>query len=68
MNRLTLLANLETDIQVALSLLKLKKGLRDVSETRLVGNVFACEILTTLDKQQVQSLLSSRFGRAIQVR
>jgi hypothetical protein len=68
MNKMSLVANFETDLQVAISLLKLNRGIKDASEARRVGNVFVCDILTPLDKKNVQGLISSRFGRAIQVR
>jgi len=68
MNRMAIFAAFEADMQVALSLLKLKKAVIDSTETKKVNNLFACEIFSRKTKKEVQAILSARFGRAIQVK
>jgi|Wag4MinimDraft_6_1082665.scaffolds.fasta_scaffold21541_3 hypothetical protein len=64
---MNIVAGYQTDLEMALNWLRLKKALQDVSEQRKEGNLYIATIRTKMNRSEVQKLLTDRFGHYVKV-
>jgi hypothetical protein len=64
---MNIVAGYQTDLELALNWLRLKKALQDVSEQRKEGNLYIATIRTKMNRSEVQKLLTDRFGHYVKV-
>ena len=64
---MNIVAGYQTDLEMALNWLRLKKALQDVSEQRKSGNLYIATIRTKMNRAEVQKLLTDRFGHYVKV-
>jgi hypothetical protein len=64
---MNIVAGYQTDLEMALNWLRLKKALQDVSEQRKSGNLYIATIRTKMNRSEVQKLLTDRFGHYVKV-
>jgi hypothetical protein len=64
---MNIVAGYQTDLEMALNWLHLKKALQDVSEQRKSGNLYIATIRTKMNRSEVQKLLTDRFGHYVKV-
>lgn len=64
---MNIIAGYQTDLEIALNWLRLKKALYDVSEQRKEGNLYIATIRTKMNRSEVQKLLTERFGHYVKV-
>lgn len=64
---MNIVAGYQSDLEMALNWLRLKKALQDVSEQRKEGNLYIATIRTKMNRSEVQKLLTGRFGHYVKV-
>jgi len=64
---MNLVAGYQTDLEMALNLLRLKKALADVGEIRKQNGLYIATIKSKMNRSEVQKILSDRFGHYVKV-
>lgn len=64
---MNLVAGYQTDLEMALNWLRLKKALADVGETRKQNGLYIATIKSKMNRSEVQKILSDRFGHYVKV-
>lgn len=64
---MNIVAGYQTDLEIALSWLRLKKALSDVSDQRKQGTLYIATIKSKMNRSEVQKLLTDRFGHYVKV-
>jgi hypothetical protein len=64
---MTVVAGFQTDLELALNWLRLKKALVDVGDTRKQNGLYIVTIKSKISRSEVQKILSDRFGHFVKV-
>jgi hypothetical protein len=64
---MNIVAGYQTDLEMALNWLRLKKALSDVSDQRKQGTLYIATIKSKMNRSEVQKLLTDRFGHYVKV-
>jgi len=64
---MNLVAGYQTDLEMALNWLRLKKALADVGEIRKQNGLYIATIKSKMNRSEVQKILSDRFGHYVKV-
>ena len=64
---MNIVAGYQTDLEMALNWLRLKKVITDVSEQRKQGNLYIATIRSKMKRSEVQKVLTDRFGHYVKV-
>ena len=64
---MNIVAGYQTDLEMALNWLRLKKVITDVSEQRKQGNLYIATIRSKMNRSEVQKVLTDRFGHYVKV-
>lgn len=64
---MNIVAGYQTDLEMALNWLRLKKVITDISEQRKQGNLYIATIRTKMNRSEVQKVLTDRFGHYVKV-
>lgn len=64
---MNIVAGYQTDLDLALSWLRLKKAINDASETRKQNGLYIVTIKSKMNRSEVQKILSDRFGHYVKV-
>jgi hypothetical protein len=64
---MNLVAGYQTDLEMALNWLRLKKALADVGEIRKQNGLYIATIKSKMNRSEVQKILSDRFGHHVKV-
>jgi hypothetical protein len=64
---MNVVAGYQTDLEMALNWLRLKKMITDVSEQRKQGNLYIATIKSKMNRSEVQKVLTDRFGHYVKV-
>jgi hypothetical protein len=64
---MNIIAGYQTDLEMAINWLRLKKALQDVSAQRKEGSLYIATIRTKMNRSEVQKLLTDRFGHYVKV-
>lgn len=64
---MNIVAGYQTDLEMALNWLRLKKAISAVGETRKQNGLYIASIRSKMNRSEVQKILSDRFGHYIKV-
>lgn len=64
---MNIVAGYQTDLEMALNWLRLKKVISAVGETRKQNGLYIASIRSKMNRSEVQKILSDRFGHYIKV-
>lgn len=64
---MNIVAGYQTDLEMALNWLRLKKMITDISEQRKQGNLYIATIKSKMNRSEVQKVLTDRFGHYVKV-
>lgn len=64
---MNIVAGYQTDLEMALNWLRLKKVISDVGNQRKQGTLYIATIKSKMNRSEVQKLLTDRFGHYVKV-
>ncbi len=64
---MNIVAGYQTDLEMALNWLRLKKAITDVSDQRKQGTLYIATIKSKMNRSEVQKILTDRFGHYVKV-
>ena len=64
---MNIVSGYQTDLEMALNWLRLKKVITDASEQRKQGNLYIATIRSKMNRSEVQKVLTDRFGHYVKV-
>ena len=64
---MNIVAGYQTDLEMALNWLRLKKAISDVSDQRKQGTLYIATIKSKMNRSEVQKILTDRFGHYVKV-
>jgi hypothetical protein len=64
---MNIVAGYQTDLEMALNWLRLKKVISAVGETRKQNGLYIASIRSKMNRSEVQKILSDRFGHYVKV-
>lgn len=64
---MNIVAGYQTDLELALNWLRLKKAISSTGETRKQNGLYIAPIRSKMNRSEVQKILSDRFGHYVKV-
>jgi len=64
---INIVAGFQTDLEMAINWLHLKKAISGVGEQRRQGNLYIVPVRTKMNRTEVQKILTDRFGHYVKV-
>ena len=64
---MNIVAGYQTDLEMALNWLRLKKIVTDIGDQRKQGNLYIVTIKSKMKRSEVQKVLTDRFGHYVKV-